>query len=204
MPVSPAEPTAELLARAQAGDADAYLALHRRFHRPMLAVAARFTGDASAADEVVQEAWEAILRGLEAFEGRSRLSTWIFAIVANKARSRHRKEHRTLPFSAFEEPDEQHGSRFDAAGHWVASPAPWTRRPDDIVADRQLAAKVWELLDHLPEQQRAVVLLRDVHGQDAKDVCNLLGLTETNQRVLLHRGRLRLRALLEAFQGKAP
>jgi RNA polymerase sigma-70 factor (ECF subfamily) len=196
------ELSAEVLARATAGDAEAFLLMYRRFHGPMSALAARWLGDDEGASEVVQESWEAIIKGLVRFEGRSKLSTWIFAIVVNKARERRRKDGRATPFSALGEPDEDHEARFSAAGAWIHPPAPWTRGADAIVADRQAMAHIARLLAELPATQRAVVTLRDVEGLDAAEVCNLLQITESNQRVLLHRGRIKLRAWLEALEGQ--
>lgn len=196
------EPVAEVLERARTGDRRAFLELYQRFDHAMRVVARRYVREASVADEVVQDSWEAIIKGIETFEGRSRLSTWMFAIVANKARSRIRKERRTLPFSALEDPDEEHGRRFEPNGSWLNPPAPWTRGADAILADRQMMHKLQGFLEQLPESQRAVVVLRDVQGEDAKTVCNLLELSDTNQRVLLHRGRVRLRALLESLESE--
>jgi RNA polymerase sigma-70 factor, ECF subfamily len=189
----------DTLARAVAGDAEAFLALYRRFNAPMTALASRWVGD-DGASEVVQESWEAIVRGLSKFEGRSKLSTWVFAIVVNKARERRRREGRATPFSALGEPDEAHEARFSSEGKWIHPPAPWTRRADAIASDREAMLKLARALHELPENLRTVVTLRDVEGLDAAEVCNLLEISESNQRVLLHRGRVRLRAMLEALE----
>jgi RNA polymerase sigma-70 factor (ECF subfamily) len=192
----------ETLARAQAGDAAAFAALHRRLHRPMGVVAARYLRDPEAVAEIVQDTWEAVIRGQAAFEGRSKLSTWVFSIVANKARTRATRDQRWTPLSAVEPelagPDSLADS-FRADGHWLVAPAPWTRRADELLAERGAITALRGFLEALPAAQRAAVTLRDVEGEEPAAICALLGVSDGNLRVLLHRGRLRLRAQLEEW-----
>jgi RNA polymerase sigma-70 factor (ECF subfamily) len=147
----------------------------------------------------VQEAWLAVVEGLDRFQGRSSLRTWIYRIVANIARTRAVRESRATPFSAFEheEGPSVDPERFAPDGHWSTPPEPW--RP-------LLGAEVRELVERaiatLPQTQRQVITLRDVEGWSADEVCNVLELSETNQRVLLHRARSKVRAALEAYLGE--
>lgn len=195
-------PEQEELLRAQAGDAAAFAALHRRLARPMAAVAARYLRDPEAIAEVVQDSWEAVIRGQANFEGRSKLSTWVLSIVANKARTRATRDQRWTPLSALEPelsgPDSL-ADRFHADGHWLVPPAPWTRRADALLAERGAITALRGHLEALPPAQRAAVTLRDVEGEDPATICALLGVSDGNLRVLLHRGRLRLRAQLEEW-----
>jgi RNA polymerase sigma-70 factor (ECF subfamily) len=191
----------DLLARLLAGDEAAFVGLVRKHQRGMRSLALCFVSSPSVADEVVQECWEAILRGLPKFQGRSRLSTWIFRIVANRARTRGTREARSRPFSAFEtdEGPAIDPSAFLPDGHWRHAPGDWGADPEKRATDRELAGKVLAMIEDLPPGPRAVVWMRDVEGLDPDDVCNVLAIQETNQRVLLHRGRTRLREALDAL-----
>jgi RNA polymerase sigma-70 factor (ECF subfamily) len=196
-----------LVAALRRGDEAAFAALVHQLHPSMVRLAQLFVRDRATAEEVVQEAWVGVLQGLDGFEGRSALRTWIFRIVANKARTRGRREARTVPFSAFAADDgDDEGSATDAdrfwglgsstVGHWQAPPEPWVD-----AEGRVLAAETREVVDAaiaaLPERQRAVITLRDVEGWEAEEVCNALDITATNQRVLLHRARMAVRHALE-------
>lgn len=191
------------------GDEAAFADLVHQLHPSMVRLAQLFVRDRATAEEVVQEAWVGVLQGLDGFEGRSALRTWIFRIVANKARTRGRREARTVPFSAFatEDSDDDGGSadsdRFwglgtSTVGYWQAPPEPWLD-----AEGRVLAAEARDVVDAaiaaLPERQRAVITLRDVMGWDADEVCNELDITATNQRVLLHRARTAVRHALEEY-----
>jgi RNA polymerase sigma-70 factor (ECF subfamily) len=142
------------------------------------------------AEEVVQDTWLAVVRGVDRFEGRSSFKTWLFHILLNRARTAARKEQRAGV------PDDAVDEHFLKDGHWANPPEPWAERADDRLVAEQLAARVRALLPLLPEAQREVVVLRDVEGLDSADVTAVLGITEGNQRVLLHRGRAKLRHLL--------
>ena len=183
---------AELVARLRAGDEDAFAALVRRYQGPLLRLAETTVGSAAVAQEVTQDTWLAVVRGIDRFEGRSSFKTWVFRILLNRARTAAAKEQRAG------RPDEGLDERFDAGGAWIDPPEPWADRADDRLVAAELAERVQGLLPQLPDAQRQVVLLRDVEGLAAADVCDLLRVKDGQQRVLLHRGRARLRALLAA------
>jgi RNA polymerase sigma-70 factor (ECF subfamily) len=176
---------ADLLVRLRSGDERAFAVLVGRYQQPMLRLAASFVPSRAVAEEVVQDTWLAMLRGIGSFEGRSSLKTWLFQILVNRARTTGTREQRSTPVV---DP-----ARFDGAGSWVDPPAEWISAADDL----RLAARIREWIDLLPERQRQVVLLRDVEGLTATDACAVLAVSEENQRVLLHRGRSRLRQLCE-------
>ena len=197
----------ELLARLRSGDELAFADVVRRWSPTMLRVARGFVSGTASAQDVVQETWLAVIRGLDGFEGRSSVRTWILAITANLARSRGTKESRVIPFAALaaEEPSVD-PARFRAApdpwaGGWTSTGAPsaWSAEgdPEGRMLAGETRATLREALDELPDRQRTVVALRDVHGLDSHEVCEILGITDGNQRILLHRGRSRLRQLLE-------
>ena len=181
-----------LVAALCAGDEAAFVALVRRYQPALLRLAEATVGSRAVAQEVTQDTWLAVLRGIDRFEGRSSLKTWLFRILLNRARSAASKEQRAG------RPEEIEDERFDDSGAWATPPEPWADRADDRLVAAQLAVKVQSLLGELPEAQRQVVVLRDVEGLPASEVVDLLGLTEGNQRVLLHRGRAQLRRLLAA------
>lgn len=185
----------ELVDRLRAGDEGAFAAVVRAHQASLSRLARALVGSGAVAEEVVQDTWLAVVRGVDRFEGRSSLKTWLFHILVNRARSAATKEGRT---DSGLDPDD---ARFDASGAWSSPPVPWSEHVEDRVAAEQLAALARDLLETLPESQRQVVVLRDVEGLSAAEVAKLLGLTDGNQRVLLHRGRARLRADLEAKLG---
>jgi RNA polymerase sigma-70 factor, ECF subfamily len=179
----------ELLARLRAGDERAFVRLVERYNDPMLRLASSFVPNRAIAEEVVQDTWLALLRGIGGFEGRSSLRTWLFRVLVNRARTTGTREHRTVPVADPEPAVDP--SRFDAAGGWADPPEPW------IDPDPALVGRVRTWIDELPARQREVLILRDVEGMTSAEACAVLGLTEANQRVLLHRGRSRLRQLAE-------
>lgn len=197
------------LAALRAGDEAAFLALVTRHHGAMVRVAATFVRSQAVAEEVVQEAWVGVLRGLHLFEGRSSLKSWIFSILVNCAKARALKEARSVPMSSLGpgddedapsvSPDRFRGDEDRWAGHWSEPPEPW---PDARVESSELVALVAEALETLPHAQRTVMSLRDVDGWEPGEVCALLGITEVNQRVLLHRARSKVRAFLEERLGR--
>jgi RNA polymerase sigma-70 factor, ECF subfamily len=208
-PVS-AEGEAEIISRVLAGDRAAFTELVRRYHGPLLRLALAFVRDRPLAEEIVQDTWLGVLDGLSGFEGRSSLKTWIFRILTNRAKSRSVREARSVPFSALSnEPDdgESEGgvdpARFDTKGMWQDPPQAWAPQTPEELVHRQEAAKVMEdIVEQLSESQRAVLTLRDLEGVDPEETCNLLGITMTNQRVLLHRARTKVREALERhFRG---
>jgi RNA polymerase sigma-70 factor (ECF subfamily) len=178
----------------RAGDEQAFAELVRRYHARLVRLARTFVRRDAVAEEVVQDAWLAVVRGIDRFEGRSPFRAWLFGIVANRARSTGGREARTVVVDLTGPTVDP--ARFARDGAWVDPPEVWAERAEDRRVAARLADRVRHHLDDLPEQQREVVLLRDVEGLSATDVCVALGLTDGNQRVLLHRGRARLRSLL--------
>ena len=189
----------------RAGDEAAFAMLVDRFGPSMLHLARMFVPSRAVAEEVVQEAWLGVLNGLDRFEGRSSLKTWIFRIVSNVAKTRGERERRSVPFSALAN-DESSGSepavepeRFDSSGAWSSPPAPWEDIPEEHLLSAETLAKIGEAIDDLPQAQRTVITLRDVQGLTSDDVRNVLEISETNQRVLLHRARSKVRRALEGY-----
>jgi len=176
----------------------------------MLRVARTFVGSLASAEDVVQDTWLGVVRGLDRFEGRSTLRSWTFTILVNRARTRGVREARTLPWSA--SPDDiERGPTVDPARfqeadgayprHWTSAGAPsrWTDYPEDHALTREAVGRIEAALDQLPQRQRLVVTLRDVHGLASEEVCAVMEISPENQRVLLHRGRAALRRILEAY-----
>lgn len=188
----------ELLERLRAGDEQAFEALVTEHDGSLRRVARTLVRTPSVADEVVQETWLSVLRGLDAFEGRSSLRTWIFRILVNTARTRGSREARSLPFSALESDDQPtvDPSAFGASGHWSSAPRRLEADPETGLLSAELRAHLLKAVDALSADQRAVITLRDLVGMPADEVCDLLDLSDGNQRVLLHRARARVRAAL--------
>jgi RNA polymerase sigma-70 factor (ECF subfamily) len=185
----------DLLDRLRAGDEVAFAELVERYHTRLVRLARSFVANGEVAEDVAQETWLAVVRGIERFEGRSSLRTWLFRICANRARSTGAHEHRMFsadPQEAAVDPD-----RFDPGGAWASPPADWVDAIDDRLEAAVLAEHARRAIDELPERQRQVVTLRDVEGLSSKEVCEVLSISEANQRVLLHRGRSRIRSALE-------
>lgn len=199
----------DVIARLLAGDEQTFVTLVARYQRAMLGVASTFTSNRALAEEIVQETWMGVLVGLSRFEGRSSLKTWIFHILANRARTRANREARSVPLSSLG--DEADGgepimdaARFDNRGMWAVPPRRWELdTPEAIVSRAETLAQVERAIDALPPRQRAVVLLRDVEHLDPDEVCAMLQLSEANQRVLLHRARAAVRAALDLELGRA-
>lgn len=198
----PAVEDAAVLAALRRGDEAAFVALVQRHQAGMLRVAQSYVGSRALAEEVVQDTWLAVVRGLDAFQGRSSLRTWIYSILVNRARSRAVREPRTEPLPADSGGWESvPASRFQPAGApwpggWAVPPRPW-ELPDDALAAKETRAAVDRAIATLPPAQQQVIVLRDVEGWPAAEVCDMLGLTAGHQRVLLHRARAKVRAALE-------
>jgi RNA polymerase sigma-70 factor (ECF subfamily) len=195
-------PDAARVAALLRGERAAFMALVDEHHDTMLRVACAMLSVRAVAEEVVQETWLAILDGLPRFEGRSSLRTWMFRILANRARTRAVREGRQMPFSAFGNPAEEGDGQieaeyFDERGYWREPLQRWAGDPERLTETGELVAHIERAMEALPERQRAVLLLRDVRGWTSDEVRNALDLSETNQRVLLHRARARVRSLLE-------
>ncbi len=185
-----------LLGRLRSGDESAFLGLVARYNGSLLRVARGFVPNEAVAEEVVQDTWIGVVRGVDRFEGRSSFKTWLFRILVNRARTAGVREHRHDTFDPTEpavSPD-----RFDATGAWADPVTPWESDVDDRLVAATWGPSLQSALDALPDRQRDVVVLRDVEGLTSEDVCAVLGISEGNQRVLLHRGRTRLRAALES------
>jgi RNA polymerase sigma-70 factor (ECF subfamily) len=186
---------ADLVTRLRAGDEAAFVELVERYQPRLLRLAQATVGSRAVAEEVCQDTWLAVVRGVARFEGRSSFKTWLFRVLLNRARSAVNRESRAVRL------DDEVDERFDASGAWATPPVPWAERVDDHLVAVQLADRVRALLPQLPDAQRQVVVLRDIERVDADDVAALLGISDGNQRVLLHRGRARLRALLTDEMG---
>lgn len=196
---------AQLLAALRSGDELAFVWLLNQHDARLRRLARDFVSTDAVAEEVVQETWLGVVSGLARFEGRSSLKTWIYQILMNTARTRGVKEHRSLPFSsAAGDGDEAWEGVFGPerfrttgqwAGWWADPPRPW--EPDEQVERAQVLDLVRDAIKALPENQRIVMSLRDIDGWSSEEVCNVLGITQTNQRVILHRARARVRAALD-------
>ena len=191
-----------LLERLLAGDEAAFSDLVAVLHGSLIRFARTFVSDGGAAEEVVQETWLGVLKGLRSFERRSSLKTWIFRIAMNRARTRGARDGRVVNFSALSQSDEQTSAlpdRFTAEGRWLQPPSRWhAQTPEDLLLRREAVTGLREAIANLPPDQRAVIRLRDMDGVGAPEVCDILGISETNQRVLLHRARRRIRAALDS------
>jgi RNA polymerase sigma-70 factor (ECF subfamily) len=194
-----------LIERLRSGDERTFQTLVDRLHGTMLAVARTYVKTGADAQEVVQEAWLGVLNGLDRFEGRSSLKTWILRIVANTAMTRGKREARSMPFSslvpegeeAAVEPERFRGSDDAFPGHWAGYPTDWRSLPEEALLGRETISVIQHAIEDLPEAQRTVITLRDIHGSSADEVCEVLDVSAANQRVLLHRARSRVRAALE-------
>ena len=203
--MSEAPVQADLLTRLRAGDEQAFKDLVQRHHRTMLAVARRYVGSRAVAEEVVQEAWLGVLKGLDRFEGRSSLTTWILRILVNIAKTRGAREARTVPYAALAGPDDEvavaperfRGPNDQFTGGWWAFPDDWSRLPEQALLQRETLKVVTDAIEGLPPLQRSVIAMRDIQGCGPEDVCTVLEISDGNQRVLLHRARSRVRAALE-------
>jgi RNA polymerase sigma-70 factor (ECF subfamily) len=192
----------------RAGDEAAFETLIDRYHTPLLRLAMLYVPSRAVAEEVVQETWLGVLQGLARFEGRSSLKTWMFRILTNRARTRGQREGRSIPFSAVWPPDAAEPSvemdRFfppehASAGHWMSRPQNWEALPEERLISEETSAQIQQAIDALPSNQREVITLRDVEGWSSEEVCNVLEISETNQRVLLHRARSKVRRALEQY-----
>jgi len=204
------DPDSGLVVRLRAGDEEAFTVLISKYYGSLLRLAMTFVSERSVAEEVVQETWLGVIRGLPSFEGRSSLKTWIFRILANRAKTRGKREARSIPFSSLKDPQSESDyepavdpSRFDARGMWAEPPQPWTNAaPEDLLQRQETIEAIQRAIADLPPNQRAVVALRDVEGVEADEICNILEISETNERVLLHRARSSLRRALERHFSK--
>jgi RNA polymerase sigma-70 factor (ECF subfamily) len=197
---------AALLARLREGDEGAFQSLVEAYHPTMMAVARNYVKTRDVAEEVVQEAWLGVLKGLDRFEGRSSLKTWVLKILVNTAMTRGGREARSVPFSSLAPADTEEpaveperfrppGEAF--AGHWAGYPGDWSSLPAERLEGRETIGIVKAAVEELPQAQRTVITMRDIAGCSAEEVCDTLDVSIGNQRVLLHRARSRVRSALE-------
>jgi RNA polymerase sigma-70 factor, ECF subfamily len=197
-----------LVAALRDGDEGAFTSLVERYHASMVNLARGYVGNRATAEEVVQEAWVAALRGIGRFEERAALSTWLFRVVINQAKTRAVRERRSVPMSALTGGDDEPAvdpDRFNPEGHpsapggWAVPPRSWAAQPEERLVAGETRRMLAEAIEALPGLQSQVVRLRDVQGLTAEEVCELLEITDGNQRVLLHRGRSKVRQALESY-----
>lgn len=199
----------------RAGDEAAFGRLVDTYHGQLLRLARTFVADRAVAEEVVQETWLGVIRGIDRFEGRSSLRTWLFRILTNTAKKRGVRERRSVPFSALAgpgdggdepavDPDRFLPAGHRWAGHWASPPTSWGAAPEERVLAAESRRVIEEAVARLPDGQRQVITLRDIDGWSSEEVCNVLDLSEVNQRVLLHRARAKVRTALEEYFGDTP
>ena len=197
-----------LLAGLRRGDEDAFRALVDEYGPFLMRLALMHVRSRAIAEEVVQDTWLAVLNGIDRFEGRSSLRTWIFRILVNRAKTRGVRERRVVPFSSLADAEDDDDATVDAdrfvprgAGRWVAEPARWSDLPEERLLARETLEAAQRAIEALPPNQRAVITLRDVEGWEADEVRDLLDISDVNQRVLLHRARAKVRRALERELG---
>ncbi len=205
----------QLLADLRRGDQDAFAVLVDLYHASLVRLAMVYVHNRAVAEEVAQETWLGVIRGLERFEERSTLKTWIFRILTNKAKTRAEREGRSIPMTAIARPDEEgaepavDAERFLGSGdrqwpgHWASPPARWEELPEARLFAEETFTLIREVIETLPPVQRQVITLRDVEGWGSDEVRALLGVSQANQRVLLHRARSKVRAALEPYLASA-
>ncbi len=210
LPLGSPQDERELVARLRAGDEAAFATLVQMYSPALLRLARMYVSTRTVAEEVVQETWLGVLRGLDRFEQRSSLKTWIFRILVNTAKTRGQREARTIPFSSTGPAPEDEPSvdpdRFQSAdqrwpGHWALAPTRW-QTPEERLVSAETLRVILKAIDELAPAQREVITLRDIEGWSSEDVRNALELSETNQRVILHRARSKVRAALEDYLGE--
>jgi len=200
-----------VLSRLRSGNEGAFDELVNKHHSTLIRMAMSYVADREVAEEVVQDTWMAVIESLDRFEGRSSLRTWICGILIHKAKDRGVREKRHTTFSAFESSDDDNEeavdpSRFQQsgewAGHWAFPPQPWDdRTPEKLLASQQAVNAMQQAIEALPATLKEVLILRDVEGIEAKEVCEMLKITETNLYVRLHRARERVRQAVETYLG---
>lgn len=201
-------PDSELVARLKAGDELAFAGLLTDWSRSMLRVARSHVGSDASAEDVVQDTWMAVIRGLDGFEGRSSLRTWVYRILVNTAKKKGVKEQRSVPWESLSTTSDDLGPTVDPAlfqaatdrypGGWRSFPSDWPSLDGPVLAT-EVRREVAAALDTLPERQRVVITLRDVIGHSSEEVCAMLDISTANQRVLLHRARAGVRHRLAAY-----
>lgn len=201
---SPAGDEAALIAALRAGSETAFEGLISQYHGALSRLAYVYLHDARLVEEVLQETWIAVLRGLDKFEGRSSLKTWIFSILVNRAKTLAQREDRYTSLVTEDEGEDLLEGRFFPADHeyaneWISIPRSWGDIPEERLLSAETLAVIRRTIEALPPNQREVITLRDIEEWPSEDICNVLGVTETNQRVLLHRARSKVRLALEQY-----
>ena len=211
MTVSSSNEEIELINALRAGSESAFVKLIDTYHASMLRIAMLFARDPSLAEDIVQEAWVGVLHGLARFEARSSIKTWIFRILVNTAKSRATREQRTIPMSALWD---RSSERFEPAveperfrppdapqyaGGWASFPLSWGDAPEEKLIAHETQMQIRAAIEALPANQRIVVSLRDAEGWTTEEIRNILQISDANQRVLLHRGRSKVRRSLERY-----
>lgn len=216
-PPGTAPPAAEEMRLVEAlrkGEESAFLELVNWYHSPLLRLAMLYVPSRAVAEEVVQETWLGVLQGINRFEARSSLKTWLYRILINRAQTRGQREARSIPFSAFWNPNMDpaepavspvrfRGPDDEWPDHWAAPPQPWGPDPEKLLLAQETRARIQQAIENLSPHQREVITLRDIEEWTSEEVCNILGISETNQRVLLHRARSKVRGALEQYLAAA-
>lgn len=208
--VASAGPDQSLIDGLRRRDEAAFVALVERYQGQLTRLAMAHVSSRAVAEEVVQETWIGVLHGIDRFEGRSAFRTWLFRILLNQAKRRGERESRSVPFSALfpadgeggdpvVDPERFHPPGHRIAGHWAIRPQDWRETPEERLLSDETRAAVQEAIDALPPNQRLVITMRDVEGWPPDEICNVLSISETNQRVLLHRARSKVRQRLEHY-----
>lgn len=189
-----------LLTRIKNGESAAFEILVRKYHSKLLAVARSFIGEAFA-DEIVQDSWEAAIKSIDRFENRSSLSTWLTQIVINRSKTRLKRESRQVSLDeGWQDPESE---AFNPSGHWSVPPNSWHEEtPEGLLSSERLRTLIKDTIAALPEKQRAVITLHDIEGFGFDEICNILDVSQSNVRVLLHRARLTLRKVIDEYQQK--
>jgi RNA polymerase sigma-70 factor (ECF subfamily) len=210
-PIVAASGDLHLVSALRRGDEAAFMSLVDQYHPSLVRLAMMYVPDRTIAEEVAQETWLGVFQGLDRFEGRSSLKTWIFRILTNRAKTRGQREGRSIPFSALWNPDQESDEpavapeRFKPVDdpqephHWVSFPRSWSDIPEEHLLSQETRAVIQQAIEALPASQREVITLRDIEGWSSEEVCNALEISETNQRVLLHRARSKVRRALEQY-----
>jgi len=198
-----------LLKNLRRGEEDAYAWLVQKYHTSLIRLAYSFVQDERLAEEVAQETWIAVLKGLDRFEARSSIKTWIFSILVHRAKTLGKRENRAVSFTGLDDVfdnaptvDPERFKPFDAAtsaNHWVKFPSSWDDIPEKILLSRELLHIVQDAIMSLPSTQQAVITLHDIDGFSSDETCNILGISETNRRVLLHRSRSKVRQVMDSY-----
>ncbi|MDT8371273.1 MAG: RNA polymerase sigma factor [Gammaproteobacteria bacterium] len=189
-----------LLARIKNGELAAFETLVSQYHSKLTAIARSFVGQAFA-DEIVQDSWEAAIKSIDKFEERSSLSTWLTQIVINRSKTRLKRENRQSSLDAgWQDPD---AADFDHNERWSSPPQPWhDDTPEQLLSSEQLRNLISDALENLPENQGAVIRLHDLEGVELNEICNIIDVSQSNVRVLLHRARLTIRKVIDEYQQK--